>query len=71
MFAVAISVVAVAVDILDFVVEETFDAVLERLVVDEADATSVLVQHCSSAAAQRQVLKIKSSNKFRSDYYKL
>ena len=59
MFAVAISVVVVvAVDILDFVVEETFDAVLERLVVDEADATSVLVQHCSSAAAQRQVLKI-------------
>ncbi len=42
------------------VVEERFDVVLERLVVDEAAATFVLVQHCSSAAAQRQVL-----NKFK------
>ena len=38
------------------VVEERFDVFLERLVVDEAAATFVLVQHCSSAAAQRQVL---------------
>ena len=38
------------------VVEERFDVVLERLVVDEAAATFVLVQHCSSAAARRQVL---------------
>ncbi len=49
-------VVVVVEETFDVVVVETFDVVLERLVVDEVAATFVLIQHCNSAAAQRQVL---------------